>query len=60
MSNYETQVVLSNAAQLALTIIKEVLGNETSTSINGQDLTHDVVLSMVETRLKAKLDPQGA
>lgn len=56
MSNLETQVVLGNAAQLAVSIVQEVLGNETSTSVEGCDLTRDVCLSMIESRIEENLN----
>lgn len=48
----ETEVVLANAAQMALSIVREVLGNEASDSVNGVEITDDVALSMISARLQ--------
>ena len=51
----ETEVVLANAAQMALTIVREVLGNEASDSVNGVEITDDVALSMISARLQSNM-----
>lgn len=51
----ETEVVLANAAQMALSIVREVLGNEASDSVNGVEITDDVALSMISVRLQSNM-----
>lgn len=51
----ETEVVLANAAQMALSIVREVLGNEASDSVNGVEITDDVALSMISARLQSNM-----
>ena len=51
----ETEVVLANAAQMALSIVREVLGNEASDSVNGVEITDDVALSMISARLQGNM-----
>lgn len=48
-----TQIVLGNAAQLALSIVRGVLGNGAADSLDGVALTDGVCLSMIEARLAA-------
>lgn len=52
----ETQVTLANAAQLTLAIVRGVLGNETSTTVGGVNVTDSVCLSMINTRLQKNLE----
>ena len=54
----ETEVVLANAAQMALSIVREVLGNEASDSVNGVEITDDVALSMISARLQSNMKIQ--
>lgn len=51
----ESQIVLANAAQLALGIISETLGNDAADTIEGVKLKNDVILSMIEARLQSNL-----
>ena len=51
----ESQIVLANAAQLALGIISETIGNDAADTIEGVKLRNDVILSMIEARLQSNL-----
>lgn len=52
----KTQVTLANASELALAIVRETLGNETATVVDGVDLTNGVCLSMIQARLQKNLE----
>lgn len=51
----ESQVVLANASQLALGIVRGCLGNDAADTIDGERLNDDAVLSMIEARLQHNL-----
>lgn len=51
----ETEVTLGNASELALAIIRGVLGNEIATTITGNELTNSICLSMIQARMQHNL-----
>lgn len=45
----ETQVVMGNASQLALSIVQEVIGNECADKVGGVQMNEGILLNMIES-----------
>lgn len=51
----ETQVVLGNAVELALRINQELINNVLPDVVGEANLTEEVLMSLIETRVQHKL-----
>jgi len=55
LSSLQTVVTLANAAELTAGIAKEVLGNDVADSIEGSELTSDVVRDIALAQIQTNL-----
>ena len=49
-------VVLANATELAINVIRSVVGNDVSDSLNGNRLTANTIRMMAQARFRRHLD----
>ena len=54
-----TTVTIANAISLVASVIKNISGNDISSSINGASLTHDVVSHIVSHKLITILEQEA-
>lgn len=52
----QSATVLANAAELVSGIIREIAGNDISTSINGDTATNQVIQTLALQRISRKLE----
>lgn len=55
LSSLQTVATLANAAEFGTSIAKEVLGNDVADSVEGSELTSDVVRDIVLAQIQSNL-----